>query len=298
MIQTKRFNNISKEVLNSIPPLLPGQVAEYRLLGVQPDRENNGGYKIPALRGVRREVQVFEKGQTAPKKLAFVVDVQSKTIGDNEVITEIMRPIWFRSSSAGSLFLSGDKGEDVLLHEFLYLSPERKGSPFQRADITPVYEYIDHEADARQAKEKRDIRRKAIANAVNLTEEQLAQYAFLFGSKPSESIDVQRNAVEQYAEDHPEKFLQIVSDETSFEIQVAFKKAKIDGLIVVTPTKEVRWAQGNKMIAKLPSNTVQENEPQKFAEWAAEHGDNKDLADMIVKAVSEKKTTRKNAKTE
>jgi len=284
---TSNYNNLSAEAKDKIAPLEPGEVAEYELLDIKPDPENKGKFKIPFMKGVPGESVIYDKGK--PKKIAFIKGVRHKEVNDSLIEVPDIGRIYFYQDTAGKIILHGDNPRDVELHEYLQLCPNRQGSPFATANDTPIYRYIDHKKEAMQKAAARRKITDAMKFVGKMTDEDINRYAFLFSKKPVDDIELARAHVEQYAFDYPEKFLGLVQDETHFELQYAFKRALADNLIKIKPGNEVRWVSNDGLIAKLPANVTREELPRKFADWAGEHGENKDLATQVKDTVITKK---------
>jgi len=295
MITTKNFNNISEEAKANIKPLRPGEVAEYEFVNVKPDPENKGLFKMPYMQGVPEKSNIYDKD--GYKKIAFIKDVVHDVVDGKTVEKPVFGQIYFYQAQAGRITLYGDNREDVLLHEYLQLCPHRKGSPYENRQDQTIFRFLDHAEEAKEKAASRNLIIDATTRARTMSDEEINRYAFLFATKAPESLDVARMDVEQYAFNNPQKFMDLVQDETRFGFQFAFAKGLKDGLIKVLPGNEVRYVENDVLIAKLPANIAREDLPKEFANWTMEHGENKDLATKLQETVEppKKKPIKKPA---
>ena len=133
MQRLKNFNNISDELLASIPPLKEGEVKSFRMLnGVPyPDPDFEERQKRPVLYGglqIRTFDRIKDPYKTNEKGDAVGGYVDIGVIEEFDPISE--RPIKFKlfvvGQGVGQFLLSGNRPEDVELYEYLYLCKYNK----------------------------------------------------------------------------------------------------------------------------------------------------------------------------
>jgi hypothetical protein len=173
MKSTKVFNNISDKLKASIPKLKPGEVVTFKMLnGVpNPDPDPLEKEKNPVLFGklqVNTNARIYDQHikDASGKEVGGYVDIGCVDRWDGEM------PERFRlfvpgmgnySRFQGKFSLVGGKASDEELYEFLWLTPERKGSPCADSGIEPILEIVDLKADVKSSVGKYDTLRKAIA---------------------------------------------------------------------------------------------------------------------------------------
>lgn len=290
MKSTKVFNNISDKLKASIPKLKPEEVVTFKMLnGVpNPDPDPIEKEKNPILYGkvqVNTNARIFDK---------FVKDETGNEIGNYVDIGCVERwngevPERFRlfvpgmghySRFQGKFSLIGGNAKDEELYEYLWLTPERKGSPCADSGIDPIFEIVDLKANVKTSVTRHDTLRKAIAYSDLLAADLPKARAVMAAlNQPTyQDKDVLLASVMELARNKPDDFIKTFdSAETP---TIGLVKEAMDAGIISHDIATGEVTIGGVKILDLKIERV-EDFPRQMALWAATASNGIDVLNNI-----------------
>lgn len=113
---------------------------------------------------------------------------------------------------------------------------------------TPVMRSVDTEAEAKQNREARNLRREAMGRAATLKGDELERAALLLGHSNYNSNDELLDALEKDAENNPKHFVDVLEDKNG-DIIANFRKGLQLGEIMIDPTaSQIKWKNKNQLL--------------------------------------------------
>lgn len=286
MIKYKELNNISKELLETVPKLGPKDSAEYRLLNMRKDPENPGHWMIPSSTGIKVRAQIVDPFTNEIAEIANITQMKSRPTEGGSIDYPDIKPVAFLRSQGGRIILHGSRPQDVLLHQYLYLCPLNAGSPV-KGDETPVYEYIDVKANAKRGMSRMQKKIKAMGMIDKLTpSDGLFDYAYMVSRAETDDVEVARYQLAEFAEADADKFFELI-ESIDGQIKVTYLRAMSQGIIAYdAQSGTVRWAKNQEVITAIPKVVKQREEA--FAVWAKASAANMKLVDTLSAMVSKR----------
>jgi hypothetical protein len=175
MKKTKKYNNISDELMKQVPRLKPNESAVFRMLnGVpNPEPDEKERSKSPVLYPkvqVLTSFRVFDKFQKNEDGTVGggYVDVVCADSWFGEEPTKIRTFVpgnekgRSMSQFQGKFELKGGVVRDEELYQVLWLSPQRKGTPCPDPSVEQIFELVDAASDNTQKLTKFDRLQKVI----------------------------------------------------------------------------------------------------------------------------------------
>ena len=231
------LNQIPSDLLETIPPLEPGQVARFRSLihVVDFDAELNISTVIYKRLFLGYRDTIRWKGQLIPIGIpketdnGNVVSFSSELFGAGELFS-------------GIISLYGDNMEDQKKYMFMMLSNYRKGNPCRSTSQKPLYELIDIPAESKARRKSRSALRDALNVAENMTLDEVRSYACALNMNENQPEDALRDAIEAYAQTNPEVFMNSFKN-PAFALSAVIRRALDGNIIFFEPTvNKVKYA--------------------------------------------------------
>lgn len=281
------INNISEELLATVPKLGPKDSAEYRLLGIVPDEENKGQWKIPFMKSVKSRFEIIDPYTDTIETLAYLTGTRTRPTKDGHIELADIQPLVFLRKDAGRIIVHGNKPEDRLKHEFLFLSPQNIASPLASDEVTPIYEYVDVKATARKNTSDRKRRMEALSMINDMQpKDGLFDYAFMITRADITDVDVAKDRLAAFAEADTERFFDMIESVDS-HVKVIYLRAMSTGVISYDATSgAIKWARTQELITAIPKNVVRREDA--FALWAKASAENMKLVDTIAAMVNKR----------
>lgn len=252
-MKKKEYNRVDYSTL--IPKehrLLPGKVAEFRLLGIKQDKVNPGKWVMPNVKGVPREDRIVTKDGS----VEWIAPVKNYDHEDNPVMHEIM----FTRSGSGRLYFNGSNPDDVDQFNYLYAANWNATNKNRDKSKTALYEFIDKKAKAQAELESMNDQMKAVQFLSKMKDEDITEIATSRGWV-EDDFEVMKAKVWKFAMDSPSDFLAVSkspSREVESVVNRALKRSKIrfvardrkftytgnDETILIVPQKDKKNATG------------------------------------------------------
>lgn len=283
MITFGQINDISKGLKGKIPVLKPGDSAEYKLLNIRKDPENPGQWIIPSMVIIPSRTQVIDGDEV--RDIAYIRRVDSKPTETGRKEVPEYPEIAFVRENAGSIILSGSDPAHRLLHEYLFLCPLNENSPVRDRNTTPLYRYVDVNAEAEASLTEMDEQLRAMTFVGTITPAKgLFDYAYLvtgidIKDRTDDGIKQARAQLARVARDNPKLFFSIVESMDS-KIKVVFMRAMAENVIGYDPqTGAIRWAKTKETICTI--STAVTDRPTAFLIWARASAQNMAVIETI-----------------
>jgi hypothetical protein len=285
MQQVGNFNNVSKELLEKIPPL-KGE-AVFQVLGGRPNPDEVEAKKIPVIYPKTQLLTKFRIRDPYKKENPFVDIVLAKDWVDNKPTTPKlfvagMHDIWF----GGKFSFSEGNAEDEELYEVFMLSPEREGSPCADKAIKPKFKLLNVAAESKAAINKTDVLFEALSKAKDIDEKTAADIMASQGNSFG-TPDELKAAIREFARTYPDKFLLLYKDpQTSVKAEI---KAAFDKEILTFQPTTLEVLHGDAVLCKL---TSAENYMEGFHSWVSASANGKQVLDAVRKQLKPKKADK------
>jgi DNA-dependent RNA polymerase auxiliary subunit epsilon len=231
------FNLLSEKMLRK---LKPNERATYRVLNVRPDPDNYGRFLMPAALQIPSTDIIYDKGK---EDFIPIAAIERTDLDGNPVFVNIV----FTASNAGYLFLNGNNAVHQKIYQYIEICNYNESNP----DRNQEYETFFYRVDAvKEAKTERNLRKlivKAVNLALDLDDKKAREVAMALGVE-GETLEELRNALEDYAGDYPEEFLDVV-DRASLANETALKDAVKNNIIKNDVNASCfKWVETGKVI--------------------------------------------------
>jgi len=190
-----------------VTPLKRDQTAVYRILDIKPDPHNIGRHMVPFAKNVPATDEIVtDNGDVFP--IAYI----QRTEPNGEAV---FGDITFYKKDAGNIILRGDRAADQKLYLFMENSNYNASNPNRSKARAAIFKRVDEGKDAEARRADRLLIQDAINKAIDLDENNLKFVASALGISLKAKEAVLRDKVEEYAEDYPEDFLEILEQQTN-----------------------------------------------------------------------------------
>lgn len=213
MQRLKNFNNISDELLATIPPLKEGQVKSFRMLtGTKnPDPDFDERQKAPVLYGgvqIQTRDRIKDKWKKNEKGEVVGGFVDIGVVENFDPVTEnvIKTRLFVSPRGVGTFVLSGDKIEDIELYEFLYLTNQNaKNNKTNDA----LFEEIDFKDETEQLADEVELINKAFVLFSKMNHSDLLQIGAALKLDTAMNEKGLKVAIGLEAKNNPKRFIEI-----------------------------------------------------------------------------------------
>lgn len=278
------FNNISKELQDSIPTLKPGQRVYFRRLdGVHDPLKKVKFYG--SAKGISCHEFIWDpfanngKGGTVE-----IGTLRDDAIVDGKVRQGGWSKYYIGKSTSGMLgdkieFVGG-RVEDMEMFAFFWLSNYRADNPHRDKSVVAWYEYIDQQAEIKKSAKENDTLFNALFAARNMSADDIKMFAAAqnwnvkeVGDDPVSINEAFRTKIQGYAKEHPKDFLQKVGDEGN-RLKADIKIALDKGVISYDSLAHKILSKTGATLATLEKNDSK-NHIELFADWVETAGNGK-----------------------
>lgn len=254
-MKASEFNQFSESLVRK---LKPDERAVYRVMNVRPDPDNAGRFLIPAALQIPSTDIIFDK-----KKGDFVniAAIERQDLDGNPIYANII----FSSSNLGYLFLNGNNALHQKIYQFIELCNFNESNKDRNQEYETMFYRVDSKKDAMEERSLRKLIVKAVNAALDLDDVKAKEAAMAVGIE-AESIEEIRNYLEDYAEENPEEFLEIL-DRASLANETLLKDAVKAGFIKNNVNaSQFEWSETGKEIFKY-KKAANKNYYKELAEY-------------------------------
>lgn len=235
--------------------------ATYRILNVRPDPDNYGRELMPAAVQIPSTDKVYDK---QADQFIDIACIDRTTIDGAPVFADIV----FSASSMGYIFLVGTNPLHQKMYQYMELCNYNESNPNRNQDVDAIFKRIDTKKDAINEREMRKVVVKAVNAALDLDDEKVKQVAYALGME-FESTEEMRNALEDYATDSPNEFLEVL-ERASLTTETIVKEAMKANIIRNNVNSSCfEWVETEKEIYKY-KKSPNKNYIKEFAEYLEE----------------------------
>lgn len=233
------FNQFSDSLVRK---LKPDERAVYRVMNVRPDPDNAGKFLLPSALQIPSTDIIFDK-----KKQEFVniAAIERQDLEGNPIFANIV----FSASNLGYLFLNGNNALHQKIYQFIELCNFNESNKDRNQEYETHFYRVDTKKDAMEERTLRKLIVKAVNIALELDDVKAKEAAMAIGID-AESIEEIRNMLEDYAEENPEEFLEII-ERASLANESMLKDAVKAGFIKNNLNAQAfEWTETGKEIMK------------------------------------------------
>jgi hypothetical protein len=241
------FNDVSEEILESVPKLKKGEVARFKCVHINPDHKNERKFSGPRFYSIPPFDTVWDEKNGVYSDIGFVTRSVS-TSGDEMAIP---KKIVF-SAPTGEVRLRAGVAEEEYLYYYLSLS-NYNGSNANRDTTKGIaFFQVDEEKVAKEKNTKRSKKFDALLAANNMTNEQIKDFVASTGGDDKQSIDILKDYVFDWADKSAEDFLLKINDAEA-TTKATIKRAIDQGVIKFSSTDLLfTWGESGEKIASVP----------------------------------------------
>lgn len=233
------FNLLSEKMVRK---LKPDQRVTYRVLNVRPDPDNYGRFLMPAALQIPSTDIVFDKGTG---EFVPIAAIERTDLDGNPIFINIV----FTASNAGYLFLNGNNAVHQKIYQYIEICNYNESNPDRNPEFEAFFSCIDAQKEAKSERGIRKLIVKAVNMALDMDDMKAKEVALALGID-GETTEEIRNALEDYAGDNPEEFMQ-VAERASLEFESLIKEAIKRGIINNNLNSQTfEWAETKKEILK------------------------------------------------
>jgi len=233
------YNQFSESLVRK---LKPDERATYRVMNVRPDPDNAGRWLVPAAFQIPSTDIIYDK-----KKGDFVAiaAIERIDLEGNPVYANIV----FSSANIGYLFLNGSNALHQKIYQFIELCNFNESNKDRNTESEAFFYRVDNKKDAMEERALRKLIVKAVNSALELDDVKAKEAAMAVGID-AETIEEIRNLLEDYAEQNPEEFLEII-ERASLANETLLKDAVKAGFIKNNVnSSQFEWTETGKEIYK------------------------------------------------
>jgi hypothetical protein len=253
MKTTKNYNNLSKELKDSIPLLKPNETVTIQMLNGKPnpDPDPQVRKENPFLYGKTQlltKFRIFDKYANEGKGAYVDVVLADNWNGDEPEKAKCFVAGAGAHQFMGKFDLLGGKVEDQELHEIFFISPQREGSPCADASVKPLFRFLNTQEAAKKDIGLVEVLRQALDKVKGLSVDEQKEI-MLAMNKTFATPDELKAAVANFARTSPDKFLAMCSNPNT-KIKALLKDA-FDKKILSYQHDTFRVLHGDSVITTL-----------------------------------------------
>ena len=277
----KNFNNISKELLESVPKLQYGEVKTIQMLtgtkllqvmedGSQYWEEVFGKQQIPTSDRIKDPF--FKRGvSTTPEYIQIGVPAEINPNTESVVSTKPLIPGIGESQFLGKFSLVGGDVEDEEMYEFLWLSNYNGSNPNRDKSVNPLFEFIDVKKASKEKRRNANDKLTALSVATTMDLDDIKDFHLSMGWNMIDDADILRANIEDYADKYTDEFISRFNDPLT-KVKSEIKRSIDAGFIKYDAAgHKILWAKSNTVCAKLERVEGQHWLDQ-IAEWTVVSG--------------------------
>lgn len=223
--------------------LKPDERATYRVLNVRPDPDNYGKFLIPSAYQIPSTDVVYDKTKGDFVTIAAIDRTDPE---GNPVFLNIV----FTATNLGYLFLNGGNPVHQKIYQFIELCNFNSSNKDRNEENNEAIFYrVDNKKEAIEERSLRKLIVKAVNTALELDDKRAREVAMALGID-AETIEEIRNQLEDFSEENPEEFMDIV-ERASLSLETMIKEAIKKGVIKNDVNAQVfAWAETGKELMK------------------------------------------------
>jgi hypothetical protein len=216
--------------------------AAFRILNVRQDPDNYGRYLMPAAYQIPSTDIIFDKEKG---EFVTIAAIERQDNDGNAVFLNIV----FNASNMGYIFLNGSNPVHQKIYQYLEISNFNESNKNRNQENEAIFYRVDSKKDAMEERQMRKLIVKAVNSALELDDVKAKSAAMAIGID-AESLEEIRNLLEDFAEENPEEFLDIL-DRATLENETKLKEAVKKGIIKNNLNAQAfEWAETGKEIMK------------------------------------------------
>ena len=241
------YNDVSQELLNSVPKLKRGEQVRFKCYSIQPDVNSPRRFNGPYIKNVPATDTIWDP--TAEKYVEIAFADQSNNSKGGSVA--VMRTIKF-VAPIGDMVLTGGKAIDEYLYYYMSLSNYDGGNPNRDVSKEAYYYKVDENKNAKEKRTKRSVKLDALNKATNMTAEEVRDFIAATGGNDKASLDILRDTVESWADKDPAEFMK-KADDISANLKASVKRA-LDQSVITFDKEQMlfAWADSKEPIMTVP----------------------------------------------
>lgn len=220
-------------------------------------------------------------GKSKSKQIGMVNEVDDKGIPTS------FHRVRVHKRHVGIVEFEVDNPHDQMHIMYLELHPKLSGGKFEdKKNSKPIFERIDELKEAKENRERRSSRRKALTAAMGMSEAKVKEFAAAMLWDEHQDTEILRGRIEDLSEEKPELFIDTV-ESSAIEYKAAVKRAMDKGVIAYNPAEyKFIYAANQQTIVSLGASVTAQNEVERMAEWLMTNGTKGDEVYKKIKGLS------------
>jgi len=219
------YNDVSKELLDSIPKLQKGKTVKFRSSIIAPDNNNPRRFRGPSIDNILTKDTIWDEHQGRFVEIAYA-DQTANSKGESFATFRTIKFV----APLGEISCRGGVADEEYLYYFLMLT-NQNGSREDRDPTKPIKFYkVDEEATAKEKRRERNKKLDALNKATSMSPEEVRDFIAATGGNDTAPLEVLREKVESWADTKPEEFLKLVTD-LNAQLKATVKRALDKGII-------------------------------------------------------------------
>ncbi len=257
------YNDVSKELIASIPKLKKGEIAKFKSLSIRPDDKSPRKFRGPFIENITTKDVIWDKHKQEFVEIAFC-DQAVTNKGDSYAIFKTIKFM----APTGEITCRGGVADEEYLYYFLMLTNQNISNEDRDVSRKAYFQKVDREKEAKEKRKERNKRFDALTKATSMSPEEVRDFISATGGNDRQDLDILRNIVEEWADKHPEDFLQKTSDVLS-QLKATVKRA-LDQGVIRFDKEQMRffWGTGSEEILSV-SRSQDGDHIREFAEICA-----------------------------
>lgn len=260
------FNDVSQELLDTVPKLKPGQKITFQMLtGINIQDAETGENKLTYGKmqiPCRDRIKDPFTGKVHDIGIVEEYDIQSK----EPTKFRFFMPGWGDQHFRGTFELVGGIVEDEELLEYLWLSNLNDSNPNRSDRMHSMFRPIDVVADSKKIKSAANKRRDALILVTEMDLRSMKSVASALNFPDFQDDEVLRGKVIEWADENPDDFLELYANPATM-IKADIRRAIDKSILVYDPAgNRMLWAKGNAIIATF-DRVEGVDHLQQMADW-------------------------------
>lgn len=279
MIKFGRYNDLPKELLNSIPKVPKGKRVRF---SVDIKRKKDGTVIMPAALGVRPVDRIMFKGESFE-----IANINRIKTTENGEVPDFESPFFYKDQAGQILLDPNKRPKDRDLYEYLWLCNENASNPNRDDSVPARYHFVDDIKDAKTRTQKVIERSMASQAVFNMPDKDLFAYCAMVGINTNRETDVIRADAIEVAEKDPKRFHEISTYLKQMGPYVADINAAIQEKVIVlnTANYEWQWVDSKQGFFQGFSTMTKTENVKRLAEWLKKDKDGKKIHLSIIEAL-------------
>lgn len=233
------YNNFSATMQKK---LKPDERVTYRILNIRDDPDNFGKFLIPSAYQIPSTDVIYDKTKG---DFISIAAIERTDLEGNPIFLNIV----FTASNLGYLFLNGTNPVHQKMYQFMELSNYNSSNKDRNQEQDTIFYRVDNKKEAIEERVLRKLIVKAVNIALELDDKRAKEVAMALGID-AETIEEIRNQLEDFSEENPEEFIEIV-ERASLSLETMIKEAIKKGIIKNDVNAQVfAWAETGKELMK------------------------------------------------